>query len=641
MPICILPPQLANQIAAGEVVERPASVIKELVENCLDAGATRIDIDIEQGGCKLMRIRDNGCGINKDEIGLALARHATSKISTLDDLEAIMSLGFRGEALASISSVSRLTLTSKTAEQNEAWQVYAEGRDMAPIIQPASHPTGTTVEVLDLFYNTPARRRFLKTEKTEFGHIDEVLRRIALAKPEVTINLQHNGKLVRQYRATQESESLDNRIASICGTPFIHKAIKLDWEHDDLTIQGWVSPNCGQDIQYFYVNGRAVKDRLIIHALKQAFAEHNQEKQANSGDSLSYVIYLKLDPHQVDVNVHPAKHEVRFHEARLVHDFIHQALAMALSRLYQTQDLLKEVTNPKQADTVDDNDIGNLKINRAAAGHNIYHATPKQNLVPPLQYPYAEYKKPNHVQENKAYGQLIDSVYEPASLPVDESISTEQKAVIDSLFPKRTEPLIPPNKLTLSNVMTLGKVLTVIDNQFVLLEKQDELKQNLYVLSLPKAQLALFKGRLNYSRKDQYVEKLLIPLSILLSNKEQKLVERVKVILVKYNIVFTIEKSKLFLNGVPQQLRKANWQQLLPKLLALIAQNVDSPEFEHILVEWLTQQYRLNVQPQNMLWSVSKAIQFMSELEQLDEHDLNLDELMLPVDLTSILEKFK
>jgi DNA mismatch repair protein MutL len=217
MPIQVLPPQLANQIAAGEVVERPASVVKELVENSLDAGATRIDIDIERGGAKLIRIRDNGCGIKKDELALALARHATSKIASLDDLEAIISLGFRGEALASISSVARLTLTSRTAEQQEAWQAYAEGRDQAVTVKPAAHPVGTTLEVLDLFYNTPARRKFMRTEKTEFGHIDEMVRRIALARFDVTINLSHNGKVMRQYRAVAQDGQRERRLGAICG----------------------------------------------------------------------------------------------------------------------------------------------------------------------------------------------------------------------------------------------------------------------------------------------------------------------------------------------------------------------------------------------------------------------------------------
>ena len=265
MPIQVLPPQLANQIAAGEVVERPASVVKELVENSLDAGATRIDIDIERGGAKLIRIRDNGCGIGKDDLALALARHATSKISTLDDLEAIVSLGFRGEALASISSVSRLTLTSRTADQSEAWQAYAEGREQAVTVKPAAHPVGSTLEVLDLFYNTPARRKFMRTEKTEFGHIDEVVRRIALARFDVAINLSHNGKLIRQYRAAKEESQHERRLGSICGPAFLQHALNIDWQHGDLSIRGWVADPAGArqlgEMQYCYVNCRMMRDR--------------------------------------------------------------------------------------------------------------------------------------------------------------------------------------------------------------------------------------------------------------------------------------------------------------------------------------------------------------------------------------------
>ncbi|CNJ64993.1 DNA mismatch repair protein [Yersinia enterocolitica] len=272
MPIQILPPQLANQIAAGEVVERPASVVKELVENSLDAGASRIDIDIERGGAKLIRIRDNGCGIGKDDLALALARHATSKISSLEDLEAILSMGFRGEALASISSVSRLILTSRTAEQNEAWQAYAEGRDMAVTIKPAAHPVGSTLEVLDLFYNTPARRKFMRTEKTEFGHIDEVVRRIALARFDVAINLSHNGKLMRQYRAAPDPSQHERRLASICGPAFLQHALAISWQHGDLTIRGWVADPAASrtlsEMQYCYVNNRMMRDRLINHAIR-------------------------------------------------------------------------------------------------------------------------------------------------------------------------------------------------------------------------------------------------------------------------------------------------------------------------------------------------------------------------------------
>ena len=331
MPIQILPARLANQIAAGEVVERPASVVKELVENSLDAGATRIDIDIEKGGSRLIRIRDNGKGIPKDELALALSRHATSKITTLDDLEAIVSLGFRGEALASISSVSRLTLTSRTQTQEEAWSAYAEGRDMDVQLKPAAHPVGTTLEVLDLFFNTPARRKFLRTEKTEFNHIDELIKRIALSRFDVAITLRHNGKIIRQYRTAQTPIQKERRLATACGSGFLQHALVVELAHGDLKLSGWVCSSQGaraqNDIQYCYVNGRMMKDKLINHAIRQAY-----ESSLRSDQYAAYVLYIDVDPHQVDVNVHPAKHEVRFHQARLVHDFIYQALQSALQQ---------------------------------------------------------------------------------------------------------------------------------------------------------------------------------------------------------------------------------------------------------------------------------------------------------------------
>ncbi|MGL6164269.1 MAG: DNA mismatch repair endonuclease MutL, partial [Aeromonas veronii] len=331
MPIRILPPILANQIAAGEVVERPSSVVKELVENSLDAGADRVEIDIDKGGAKLIRIRDNGCGVAKDELVLALSRHATSKVATLDDLEGINSLGFRGEALASISSVSRLTFTSRTADQSEAWQAQAEGREMSVTIKPAAHPVGTTVEVVDLFFNTPARRKFMRSEKTEFAHIDELVRRIALSRFDATLILRHNGKVVRQYKAANTVPEQERRLAAVCGTPFMHHALAVESEHSDVRLWGWLATPEGarpqNDLQYTYVNGRMMRDKLINHAIRQAYDELLPPDRF-----AAYVLYIELDPHQVDVNVHPAKHEVRFHQARLIHDFIFQALFTALRR---------------------------------------------------------------------------------------------------------------------------------------------------------------------------------------------------------------------------------------------------------------------------------------------------------------------
>ncbi|PTP48796.1 DNA mismatch repair endonuclease MutL [Vibrio splendidus] len=334
MTIKILPARLANQIAAGEVVERPASVVKELVENSLDSGATRIDIDIEKGGAKMIRVRDNGKGIVKDELALALSRHATSKIHTLDDLEAIVSLGFRGEALASISSVARLTMTSRPATQDQAWAAHSEGRDMQVKLQPAAHPIGTSVEVLDLFFNTPARRKFLRTEKTEFTHIDELLKRIALSRFDVTINLRHNGKMIRQYRAAKTQVQAEKRIAAVCGNPFVRHMLKIELEHQGLKLHGWITTPEGarqqSDLQYCYVNGRMMRDKLINHAIRQSY-----ETSLRPDQFATYVLFIELDPYQVDVNVHPAKHEVRFHQARLVHDFIYQALSDGLAQSKQ------------------------------------------------------------------------------------------------------------------------------------------------------------------------------------------------------------------------------------------------------------------------------------------------------------------
>ncbi|AUD61847.1 DNA mismatch repair protein MutL [Shewanella sp. Pdp11] len=327
MGIQILPPQLANQIAAGEVVERPASVVKELVENSLDAGASRVDIEIDKGGSKLIKIRDNGSGIPKDELALALSRHATSKLHTLDDLEAILSFGFRGEALASISSVSRLTLTSRTADQTEAWQAHAEGADMAVKVMPAAHPVGSTIEVVDLFFNTPARRRFLKSDKTEFTHIDEWLKRIALVRGDIHFTLTHNGKTVRNYRPAMNEAQYLQRLTQVSGRPFAEQALKIECQHDDLRLSGYLQSPWSPvitDTHFFYVNGRLIRDRLVNHAVLQAFAQKAELEQPG------YVLMLDIDPHQVDVNVHPAKHEVRFHQSRYVHDYILQALQSAL-----------------------------------------------------------------------------------------------------------------------------------------------------------------------------------------------------------------------------------------------------------------------------------------------------------------------
>lgn len=328
MPIQQLPSHLINQIAAGEVVERPASVVKELLENSLDAGATDVQIDIVAGGQKLIRIRDNGGGIPKDELGLALSRHATSKISSLDDLEAVVSLGFRGEALPSIASVSRMTLCSRERSADTAWLVEADNGAVSDA-RPAAHPAGTTIEVHDLFYNTPARRRFLKTERTEFGHIEKWIKRLALSRPDVALTLTHNRRTVLQLNAADSDAGRLRRLGKILGETFAQNAVQIESEKDGVAVSGWLclpTFNRSQpDMQFWFVNGRSISDKTLAHAARHAYRD-----VLFHGRYPAYVISLAMDPATVDANAHPAKHEVRFRDGRKVHGVVSQALETAL-----------------------------------------------------------------------------------------------------------------------------------------------------------------------------------------------------------------------------------------------------------------------------------------------------------------------
>jgi len=329
MPIRKLPTHLINQIAAGEVVERPSSVVKELVENSLDAGADRIRVEVEQGGIHRIRISDNGGGIARDELALALSAHATSKISSLDDLEEVASLGFRGEALASIASVSRLRLASRPIDQDEGLELDSEsGQISAP--RPVGMPAGTIIEVRDLFYNVPARRKFVRTERTEFNHIDELVRRLALANMAAGFELIHNGKAVRRLPPIAGPEEWVRRVAEVCGEAFVDHALELEREHAGMVLSGWIArPSFSRsqaDQQFFFVNGRLVRDRLVAHAVRQAYRD-----VLFHGRHPAFVLSLQIDPRRVDVNVHPQKTEVRFRDGRLVHDFLFSTINHALA----------------------------------------------------------------------------------------------------------------------------------------------------------------------------------------------------------------------------------------------------------------------------------------------------------------------
>ena len=332
--INLLDQKLANQIAAGEVVERPASIVKELIENSLDARANKITVELEQGGVKLVRIQDDGRGILKQDLALALHRHATSKIKKIGDLENINSLGFRGEALASISSVSRVSLLSKAreGEYDTGWQIDVEGNVAHKSLVPVSHAEGTTIEVRDLFFNTPARRKFLKKERTEFSKIDEIIKRLALSRFDVHVSLRHNQKIIYNLLPAKSDSEKQRRVGLLCGSKFVENSILIDTDRAGLKLWGWVGlatfSRSQGDLQYFYVNGRSVKDKLVTHAVKQAYRD-----VLFHGRHPAYVLFLELDPSLVDVNVHPTKHEVRFRDSRFVHDFLFSSLYKSLSEV--------------------------------------------------------------------------------------------------------------------------------------------------------------------------------------------------------------------------------------------------------------------------------------------------------------------
>ncbi|MEQ4674594.1 DNA mismatch repair endonuclease MutL [Providencia vermicola] len=623
MAIHILSPQLANQIAAGEVVERPASVVKELVENSLDAKATRIDIDIERGGEKLIRIRDNGCGINKDELILALARHATSKIATLDDLEAIMSMGFRGEALASISSVSRLTLTSKPADQTEAWQSYAEGRDMEVTVKPAAHPNGTTVEVLDLFYNTPARRKFMRTEKTEFGHIDEVVRRIALSRPDVSINLTHNGKLVKQYRAAHDEVQQERRLGTICGTGFMQGALALSWEHSDLAIKGWVvSPSNTpvSETQYCYVNGRMMRDRLINHAIRQAFEGYLEDNQQPA-----YVLYLTIDPKQVDVNVHPAKHEVRFHQARLVHDFIYQAVrtvlleAASISELPGIEPVHAELENrssaggnyfspPTPASKPNYTELSPQAERTAREPQVAYKpastATSSSSMHKPASQFVGNVEQKNYgTNYDKKAGGLYQSLM---SIPVPE---TEKKPLFPERQPVDTLQVSSQPVAKNADNYLFGKVLTIYSKNFALIESS----LGLILLSLTEANYLLKLAQLSPEGENLKPQPLLIPLKLSLKNDEIEVLQRYKEQLAIFGIEATIFHGKVTIHTVSLPLRTQNLSQLFSDLIGFLSTKESITQQD--IAQWLAK--AVSQVKTEESWSLAQAVQLLADVERI------------------------
>lgn len=550
---------LANQIAAGEVIERPASVVKELLENSLDAGAKQIDIDIEQGGVRLIRVRDNGSGIHKDDLPLALSRHATSKLAAVEDLTQIMTLGFRGEALASIGSVSRLSLTS-AIKNSTGWEVTVEGESESRI-EPAAHPQGTTVAVRDLFFNTPARRKFLRSEKTEFDHIDELIKRMALSAYDVGINLKHNQKLIRQYLPAKTLQNSTERLRSLCGPSFVDHAVHIEAEGAGMRLTGWVAlPTFSRsqgDLQYFYVNGRMVRDKVVIHAVKEAYQDVLYRDRHPA-----YILFLEISPTQVDVNVHPTKHEVRFRESRVVHDFLFHSIHDALAHSHPGGEQHEHcvASAPTASATIE-----------KPANEKTYTApTPlhKPMASTLAKSPHSSYTprreesviKPWKVQEQLA---IYKALHEETAKP----------AVI------REAPAVETKPMPVQEHHPLGNALAQLQGIYILAENE----QGLVLIDMHAAHERIVYEQMKqaYAQQAIAVQSLLIPLTLTLSEREADCVEQEPEWFA--NLGFTVERmgrETVVVRTIPQLLMDGPTEQLLRDIIADLLEHGKSSRAE-------------------------------------------------------------
>ena len=563
MPILQLPNHLINQIAAGEVVERPASVVKELVENSLDAGASKLHIDILTGGQKLIRIRDNGSGIARDELQLALSRHATSKISNLDDLEAVASLGFRGEALPSIASVARLTLSSKTAASASAWQVEADNSNVASP-RPAAHPNGTTVEVHDLFYNTPARRRFLRTERTEFGHVEKWLRRLALSRPDVAFTMTHNRRAVLQLAAASNDDERLQRIAKICGEAFADQAILLNHEADGVALTGWLGlPTFNRsqpDMQYWFVNGRSITDKTLSHAVRHAYRD-----VLFHGRYPAYVLGITMDPASVDANAHPAKHEVRFRDGRRIHGIVSQSVEAALSE-----------TRP---------------------GGQVTLPTSLTQISPRTQ----------------SYMSLSGG-RTPGSGAVRESLATYRALAgggsVAALDSRAEDAEIPP----------LGFALAQVGGVYVLAENA----QGLVIVDMHAAHERITYEKLKSGFDDKAVvrQPLLVPTTVAVAESEANIVEESADVLEKLGLVIDRQgPTSLVIREVPALLRNADAEALLRDVLADLSQAGRSNRIEDACHDFLATMACHHSVRANRLLTLAEMNALLREMETTNRAD--------------------
>ena len=563
MAIKQLPPHLVNQIAAGEVVERPASVVKELLENAIDAGSTKIEIDIEQGGVKRIRIRDNGKGIPKEELSLALSRHATSKIASLDDLEHVVSLGFRGEALPSIASVSRMTVSSKTDDSEQGWALTDDGQENFVEPEPAAHAKGTTIDVRDLFYNVPARRKFLKTENTEFKHLTDVVKKISLSNFQIGITLRHGQRSVLTLQPAKDRMGADRRVAEICGPAYMEQSLYLDYEAAGLKLWGWVGlPTFSRsqaDLQYFYVNGRMIRDRLVTHAVRQGYSD-----VLYHGRHPAYVLFLEMAPEKVDVNAHPTKHEVRFREGRLVHDFLYRTLNKALA------DVRPNV----------EQDAPDLP---AQANHSAsFQYTPTQQN---LSIPVGQVPQGQVADQMAVYGRMHETSL--ASAPSSTKLPPLSEDFSNRLAPQVTASMPVDSSQQTGQVPPLGFAVAQLHGIYILAENAE----GLVVVDMHAAHERITYEHLKNSMAEDTVrsQPLLVPASLAVSQKEGDCAEEFAETFQKLGFELNrLAPEKLAIRAVPSLLKESNSEQLVRDVLSDLLEHGSSQRIEEEINEILS-----------------------------------------------------
>jgi DNA mismatch repair protein MutL len=561
MEIQILDPLLANQIAAGEVVERPASVLKELLENSIDAGATQIKVELEGGGIKRLVVSDNGHGIGKDDLPLALSRHATSKIKSLDDLEKVMSLGFRGEALASISSVSRTRITSSTSTHEAGWEIVAEGRIGDYKLAPKPHPQGTTIEVEDLFFNTPARRKFLRTERTELQQIEEVLKRILFSRFDIAFTVKNHQKIIYNVPQAQTQAQEEKRIATVCGQDFVAESIAIAANTFELSLKGWMTlPQYSRsqpDMQYFYVNGRIIRDKLINHAIRQAY----QDVLFNNRHP-GYVLFFTLPPENVDVNVHPTKHEVRFRDPRLAHDFILSALRDALNQIRPEQ-IIEKIPLQEQGAS-----LSNKASSPSQTRSQFDNASLPSHTV--AQLDDAPLSSQTASQPYKALSPTrTRSQSYHAPLPAQTPLQFKEEVAIYNVMAEASKKIAQelPIKPIVTPSSSLGYALGQLHGIYIL--SQNELGLILVDMHAAHERVLYEKLKKQYRANTIAAQKLLVPVTISVTEREAAKVEENEIYFQKLG--FEIERfsqETVVLRQVPALLQSANLTLMIKDILA-------------------------------------------------------------------------